>query len=92
MKETKIGNMSAEIVEAIEEYFHYEEDIATDCLLFLSKMDKDNTFAPFIERWFEDHHRCSHCGEHLVNSVWREYHPEVDAWENVEETFCPRCM
>lgn len=87
--EVRVGSMFSEVVDAIDEYFKDDETIAVDCMLWLREKVGDNSGV--IARWLEDKHRCVDCGEKMVRYDVREYHPEVDCYENLSFVKCPSC-
>lgn len=73
-------NMRSEIIEAIKNYYHDDIEIMVDCLRYLQE---DNEV--------EEMGYCPFCGNKMIVYPYREYHAEVDAWENLYEVCCPNC-
>lgn len=73
-------NMRIEVLEALKEYYKDNEEILIDCLRYL---EEDNEV-------FEMGY-CSECGTKLIEFHYKEYHSEVDAYENLCELCCPNC-
>lgn len=73
-------NMHPEVIEAIKEYYKDYPDIIVDCLLYLGEDDELYSMG-----------YCPNCGSELIDFHYREYHPEVDAYENLVELACPCC-
>lgn len=82
--------MKVEILEAITDYFKDDEDIMADCLIYLSKITPSNFSYSCIDELIK-RNRCTHCGMKLVEYCYKEYHPEVDAYEDRCELVCPSC-
>ena len=73
-------NMRNEVLEALEEYYKNDIEILVDCLRYLKEDDK-----------LYDLGYCAECGAKLIVCHYREYHPEVDAYENMSDLCCPNC-
>lgn len=73
-------NMRTEVLEALEEYYKDDIEILVDCLRYLGEDDK-----------VDDLGYCAVCGSKLIEYSFREYHSEVDAYENLCELCCPNC-
>lgn len=76
----KRPNMRYEILEALEEFYKNDEEVLIDCLRYLEEDDE------VFQRGY-----CPNCGTELIAISYREYHPEVDAYETLYETVCPEC-
>lgn len=73
-------NMRYEVLEALQSYYKDNEDILVDCLLYLDESDELYNMG-----------YCPNCGTKLEEFHYREYHPEVDAYEEFCELCCPQC-
>lgn len=73
-------NMRNEVLEALEEYYKNDIEILVDCLRYLKEDDK-----------VFDLGYCTECGAKLIEYHYREYHSEVDAYENMSDLCCPNC-
>ena len=73
-------NMRNEVLEALEEYYKNDIEILVDCLRYLKEDDKVDNLG-----------YCTECGAKLTEYHYREYHPEVDAYENMIDLCCPNC-
>ena len=76
----KRPNMRYEILDALEEFYKNDEEVLVDCLRALEEDD----------RVFEMGY-CPNCGAKLISVNYREYHSEVDDWEELAELVCPEC-
>jgi len=86
--------MHNEVVEAVvEQYKGADEDIAADCLVYLSSL-KVLPLAYTATTALESMGRCPTCGCKLESYTHRVYHSEVDEppyYESVTEVYCPYC-
>lgn len=86
--------MHNEVVDAVvEQYKGVDEDIAADCLVYLSSL-KVLPLAVTSMQELENMGRCAVCGSKLEKCVHTEYHTEVDEppyCETVIDTYCPQC-
>ena len=86
--------MHNEVVEAVvEQYKGADEDIAADCLVYLSSL-KVLPLAYTATTALESMGRCPTCGCKLESYTHRVYHSEVDEppyYESVKEVYCPYC-
>lgn len=73
-------NMHYEILEALEEFYKNDEEILIDCLRYLGEDDE------VFQRGY-----CTNCGAKLISVSYKEYHPEVDAYEILYDIACPVC-
>ena len=73
-------NMRYEILEALKEYYKDNINVLIDCLSYLKEDDE-----------ITDMGYCSECGAKLITISYREYHPEVDAYETLYDIACPVC-
>lgn len=73
-------NMRYEVLEALEEFYKNDIDILIDCLRYLEEDDE------VYNRGY-----CPNCGTELISISYREYHPEVDAYETLSDIVCPMC-
>lgn len=94
----KVPNMYPEVIEAILDYFVDEADVAADCLLYLSKINKlDKSYLDQLSSKayvaLEDMGRCTKCGTELQIMYYKEPHPELEGCpkEEVSEIYCPNC-
>lgn len=76
----KRPNMRYEVLEALREYYKDDDEILVDCLRYL------NEDTEVLEMGY-----CPNCGVKLITISYREYHPEVDAYEELGEIVCPEC-
>jgi hypothetical protein len=93
IKENDMASMINEIIDALEDYFN-DEDIVTDCLIYLDGAIRGDRFAPrIISDWFENHDRCNCCGMKLFAYTYQEPHPELDGCpcETLTEMLCLNC-
>ena len=86
--------MHNEVVDAVvEQYRGADEDIAADCLVYLSSL-KNMRLAVAATRELDAMGRCNQCGCKLESYTHQVYHPEVDEppmFEAVTEVYCPQC-
>ena len=82
--------MKVEILEAITDYFKDDEDTMADCLIYLSEITPSNFSYSCIDELVK-RNRCTHCGMKLVEYCYKEYHSEVNAYEDICELICPGC-
>lgn len=84
--------MILEVLEAIEEYFKDDPEIAVDCLLYLSAY-LDDADADKVRIALEQMSRCPKCGSELIAYEWDERHTELDDCpkEHFCEYLCPEC-
>lgn len=86
-------DMYDEVVEAVVDYYSHNQNIAADCLVYLSSL-KDMRLAYAATRELEAMERCPVCGFKLESYTHLVYHSEVDEppyYEPVTEVYCPRC-
>ena len=87
-------DMHDEVVEAVVEHYKgADEDIAADCLVYLSSL-KCLPLAVHAQVQLDAMGRCPECGSKLESYTHLVYHPEVDeppCYEPVTEVYCPRC-
>ena len=87
-------DMHDEVVEAVVEHYKgADEDIAADCLVYLSSL-KCLPLAVHAQVQLDAMGRCTVCGSKLESYTHLVYHPEVDEpprYEPVTEVYCPRC-
>ena len=87
-------DMHNEVVEAVVEYYKgADEDIAADCLVYLSSL-KCLPLAVHAQVQLDAMGRCATCGCKLERYTHLVYHSEVDeppCYEPVTEVYCPRC-
>lgn len=88
-------NMSIEVLEAVEEKFKNDEEILIDCLVYLAHLGDEITQVNGVEYKAMDAlqrmERCPHCGTKYEVMYYKEYHPEVDAYEDMADMYCPNC-
>ena len=85
--------MHNEVVEAVvEQYKGADEDIAADCLVYLSSI-KVLPLVVSAMRALEDMDRCQTCGCKLKRYTYRELHTELDypCYETLTDVYCPNC-
>ena len=89
----KYPYMMGEVIEAIETHFCDEKDVMTDCMLYLLNAIARVEDVRMIEKWFEEHHICPHCGEPHHIYEYSEPHPEIgpDVYETIRIHYCPNC-
>ena len=87
----KYTDMSLEVIEAIEEKFKNDEEILVDCFMYLLNTVNDNKLSFKISTALEKMDRCPYCGTKFEVMQYREYHPEVDAYEDMADMYCPNC-
>ena len=86
-------DMHDEVVEAVvEHYKDVEEDVAADCLVYLSSL-KVLPLAYTAETALESMGRCPVCGSKLATYTYRELHTELDEpfYETLTDLYCPNC-
>ena len=87
-------DMHNEVVEAVvEQYNGVDEDIAADCLVYLSSL-KVLPLAVAATIQLDVMDRCNKCGSKLEEYAHTEYHTEVDEppyCETVVDLYCPQC-
>lgn len=85
--------MHNEVVEAVvEQYKDADEDIAADCLVYLSGL-KCLPLAVHAQVQLDAMGRCTICGCKLERYTHRELHTELDepCYETMIEVYCPNC-
>lgn len=85
--------MHNEVIEAVLEYYKNDEDMAVDCLVWLTSL-KHISLAFKAAEALDDMGRCSTCGCKLQSCTHQEYHSEVDEppfYEIVTDWYCPQC-
>ena len=85
--------MHNEVVEAVvEQYKDADEDIAADCLVYLSGL-KCLPLAVHAQVQLDAMGRCTICGCKLERYTHRELHTELDepCYETLTEVYCPNC-
>lgn len=87
-------DMHDEVVEAVVEHYKgADEDIAADCLVYLSSL-KVLPLSYTADTALESMGRCPVCGCKLERYTHLVYHSEVDeppCYEPVTEVYCPNC-
>ena len=85
--------MHNEVVDAVvEQYKGADEDIAADCLVYLSSL-KVLPLAYTATTALEAMERCPTCGCKLERYTYRELHTELDypCYETLTDVYCPYC-
>lgn len=85
--------MHNEVVEAvIEHYKGIDEDIAADCLVYLSSL-KHLQLSVAATMALESMGRCYNCGCKLLSYTHKEVHDELEEKpeEIITEIYCPQC-
>ncbi len=82
-----------EVIEAIEEYYHDDQEMIIDCMLYLKNIVQIPYDIEYINNWFLSNNLCYRCGETLSTMKTREFHSEVDggAYENFIKSYCSNC-
>lgn len=86
-------DMHDEVIEAVvEHYKDADEDIAADCLVYLSSL-KCLPLAYTADTALESMGRCTKCGTKLERYIHRELHTELDepCYETLTDVYCPCC-
>lgn len=87
-------DMHDEVIEAVVEHYKgTEEDIAANCLVYLSSL-KCLPLAVHAQVQLDAMGRCPICGCKLERYTHRELHTELDetpCYETVTEVYCPNC-
>ena len=86
-------DMHDEVVEAVVEYYkNADEDIAADCLVYLSSL-KCLPLAVHAQVQLDAMGRCAVCGCKLDRYTHRELHTELDepCYETLTDVYCPNC-
>jgi len=81
-------DMRTEVIDAIKQY---DVDIYIDCLLFLANTAHRSDLEHYYKNKLSDMGRCRNCGTELEYVNFREYHDEIDAYEEFVEPYCPEC-
>lgn len=85
--------MHNEVIEAVLGYYKDDEDMMTDCLLYLSSL-KCWPLAVHATVALDNMNRCPTCGCKRQSYTHQEYHSEVDEppfYETVTDWYCPQC-
>lgn len=92
---TDIPNMRSELFDAIDFYFADMPDVAADCLLYLSKLQNNeemvNALSHEARNRLNQMNRCERCGEPFKFYHYKEWHDEVNAYEDMTDVYCPNC-
>lgn len=85
-------DMHDEVVEAVVDYYSHNQDIAADCLVYLSNL-KCLPLAVHAQVQLDAMGRCAVCGCKLERYTHRELHTELDepCYETLTEVYCPNC-
>ena len=86
-------DMHDEVVEAVVEHYKgIDEDIAADCLVYLSSL-KCLPLAVYAQVQLDAMGRCHTCGCKLERYTHIELHTELDepCYETLTEVYCPNC-
>ena len=86
-------DMHDEVVDAVVEYYKgADEDIAADCLVYLSSL-KCLPLSVHAQVQLDAMGRCPVCGCKLERYIHRELHTELDepCYETLTEVYCPNC-
>lgn len=77
-----------DIISAIKNTIENEEEYV-DVLLTIANNNAElkNSATDELDRMG----RCRNCGTKLQTMTYREYHPEVDAFEPMSDIYCPEC-
>jgi len=90
---TRKPKMILETLEAIQEFFKDDPEIAVDCYLYLASNLMDAREQDVARTAIEQMGRCPKCGLELVPYEWDERHSELD--DSPKEHFCnylcPEC-
>jgi hypothetical protein len=72
-----------------------DEEHTKDILFWIyhNIKETDDTFnlRSYIESWFITNNWCLRCGQKLKYYEYKEYHYEVNDWEEVGDYYCPDC-
>lgn len=81
-------NLSDEIMDALTDFYNNDEDIISDCVMWLNRNCKN-----FHSSWIENNNRCERCGMKLEEYNYKEYYSEIDGTpiEEISELLCPNC-
>lgn len=66
------------------------EEEYVDALLDILSINEAE-LKDFASRELNRMNRCQNCGAKLEVMTYREYHPEVDAFEPMSDVYCPEC-
>ncbi len=85
-------DMHDEVIEAVVSYYDSNQDIAADCLVYLSNL-KCLPLAVHAQVQLDAMGRCAVCGCKLERYTHRELHTELDepCYETLTEIYCPNC-
>lgn len=90
-------NMTPEIIEAIQEHYKNDPDIAADCYLCLTNVcdnwELGTSFARAAEDTLQEMGRCTQCGSPLQYITYDEIHTELEGnpKERMTKLYCPNC-
>lgn len=84
-------NMSYEVLEAVEDKFKDDEEVLADCLVYLAHLEDKTAIEYKAMDALQAMGRCPDCGGKYEVMYYKEYHPEVDAYEDMADMYCPNC-
>lgn len=86
-------DMSQDIVEAVHLQYEDDPDYEAQCMLFLANCARHDIHINALEAEdrLREMGRCIYCGEKLQQCCHKEWHSEVNAYEDMYEMFCPNC-
>lgn len=88
-----MSSMFYEVLDAIESYYSNDEELQSDCVLWLSKISNNTNDMSKCDDWFEKHHSCEKCGAKKEIYHYQQPQPyqEGVVYEEMYEELCPYC-
>ncbi len=80
-----------EIVELIVDAFNDDKQMVIDMLFYLYKTTTDDAMKLSIIDFMNEENTCIECGSEMITYEYKEYHSEVDAYEDMTVNLCPYC-
>lgn len=93
----KYKDMSSEIIEAIKLMYEDDEEMETDCYLYLTHLELDEDLAMRAsvqaQLALEEIGRCSRCGEPITYYKYEKKYDELRnlKYDTITEWYCQNC-
>lgn len=81
---------ASEIVAAITHCYADNEDMMSGCLAQLANTNDKSLIFMAVDV-LKRKNRCPKCGAKMLTTFNREYHSEVDDYEEYLDGYCPEC-
>jgi len=80
-----------EIVDLIVDTFKDDRTLVKNMLKYLYDTTTDDSMMASITNFFNAENICITCGSDMIYYPYREYHSEIEAYEDTGSYICPLC-